>query len=201
MIAFICTMVEEPDDQSFMIDLYYTYKNLMLRTARKYVADESTCEDIMQDCIVKLIQNIHVIRTKEHCVMASYIVSTVRNASIDYLRKQRRDSKYWGSTEDDLHQETMDTISLSIEELLIIKERHVQLIDIWPQLSEQDQTALRCKYILEYSDAEIAIHLGCKEASVRTRLSRARKRAFHLLSQSKGRVNEYDDKPAIARTI
>lgn len=186
MISFICSMVEDADDQSFIIDLYHTYKKLMLMTARKYVADECGCEDIMQDSIVKLIQNIHVIRSKERCVLASYIVSTVRNTAIDYLRKQGRDSKYRNSVEESACEEPADAASVSVEELILMKERRSQLYDIWPQLSEQDQTALRGKYILEYSDAEIASLLGCKEASVRTRLSRARKRAFYLLSQLEG---------------
>lgn len=51
MIAFICTMVEAPDDQVFMIDLYHKYKRLMLRTAKKYVADDYACEDIIQDSL------------------------------------------------------------------------------------------------------------------------------------------------------
>ena len=186
LISFICSIVEDTDDQRFIIDLYHRYKKLMLMTARKYVADENGCEDIMQDSIVKLIQNIHVIRAKERCVLASYIVSTVRNTSIDYLRRQGRDSKYRNSGEEYSFQEPVDMTSISIEELLLMKERQAHLYDIWPKLSEQDQTALRGKYILEYSDAEIAMLLGCKEASVRTRLSRARKRAFYLLSQSEG---------------
>lgn len=185
MITFICAAVDSPDDQSFMIDLYHTYKKAMLFTARKYVADDFACEDILQDSIIKLIQNISVIRSKERCVLASYIVSTVRNTSIDYLRKQGRDSKYWSCAQEDIWEETADTVSLSMEELLLMKERNAQLMDIWPQLSEQDQTALRGKYILEYSDAELSVLLGCQESSVRTRLSRARRRALCLLSQMK----------------
>ncbi len=104
MISFICSIVEDTDDQRFIIDLYHRYKKLMLMTARKYVADENGCEDIMQDSIVKLIQNIHVIRAKERCILASYIVSTVRNTSIDYLvfGQENRLENYqvWKSTKD-----------------------------------------------------------------------------------------------------
>ena len=185
MIAFICTMVEDIDDQSFMIDLYHSYKKLMVLTARKYVADGVACEDIVQDSIVKLIQHISVIRTKERCVLASYIVSTVRNCSIDYLRKQGRVEKYFTGVEvDDGFIDGSEILSL--DDYLAIKERQAKLFDIWPKLSEADQTALRAKYILEYTDAEIANLLGCKESSVRTKLSRARKRAFRLLSQLEG---------------
>lgn len=183
MIAFICTMVEAPDDQVFMIDLYHKYKRLMLRTAKKYVADDYACEDIIQDSLIKLIQNISKIRTKECSVWASYIVSTVRNTSIDYLRKQGRAEKYL-DMESDVQEEAADRKALSLDEMLLMKERQAQLYSIWPQLSEPDQTALRGKYILEYTDAELASLLGCKESSVRTRLSRARRRAFLLLSQT-----------------
>lgn len=184
MITFICTMVEDQDDQSFMIDLYHNYKKLMISTAGKYVADISACEDIVQDSVVKLIQHISVIRKKDRCVLTSYIVSTVRNSAIDYLRKQGRAEKYFVNADID-GESAEDSEMLSLDDYLAVKERQTKLFDIWPELSEADQTALRAKYILEYSDAEIAAFLGCKEASVRTRLSRARKRAFLLLSQSK----------------
>lgn len=42
------------------------------------------------------------------------------------------------------------------------------------------------KYILGYTDAELADMLGCKKSSVRMKLTRARRRAFQLMTEEEG---------------
>ena len=64
MIAFICTTIQDPDDKEYMLWIYEEFQNLMFYTAKKYINDQMTCEDIVQECIVKLIQKIDVIRGK-----------------------------------------------------------------------------------------------------------------------------------------
>ena len=89
MISYICTTVEDPSDREFMLWLYQEFKKLMLATVRQYVSNPSDCEDIIQDCLVKLIEKIPVLREKKRCVLCCYVVYTIRNASINYLRRQK----------------------------------------------------------------------------------------------------------------
>ena len=89
MISFICTTVENPNDREFMLWLYQEFKKLMFATVRQYVSNPSDCEDIIQDCLVKLIEKIPVLREKKRCIVCSYVVYTVRNTSINYLRRQK----------------------------------------------------------------------------------------------------------------
>ena len=51
------------------------------------------------------------------------------------------------------------------------------LAKIWPRLPEEDRLALEAKYILQLDDRQIARQLGIKPASVRMRLTRARRLA------------------------
>lgn len=197
MIGFICSVVDHSDDQRFILDLYQNYKQLMFLTARKYVTDETSCEDIMQDSIIKLIQHIDTIRGKDYGKLTSYIISTVKNTSIDYLRKQGRSRPYWNSTDDEAYAGDISEDAPTMDELLLINERRARLYSIWPELSEQDQIALRGKYILGYTDVEIAELLGCQEASVRSRLVRARRRALRLLTQDGREGGAANDWPAI----
>ena len=37
LISFICSIIEDTDDQRFIIDPYHRYKKLMLMTGGKYV--------------------------------------------------------------------------------------------------------------------------------------------------------------------
>ena len=85
MIAFICMTVQDPDDKEYMIWLYEEFKNIMFYTAKKYIRDQATCEDIAQECIVKLIQKIESLEKE----LAEWKDKYYRAfADIDNLRKQ-----------------------------------------------------------------------------------------------------------------
>ena len=66
-------------------------------------------------------------------------------------------------------------------ERLIREEETADLAAVWPMLSPRDRFLLESRYYLEDSDEQIAKQLGCSKSSVRTMLSRARKRALALM--------------------
>lgn len=57
------------------------------------------------------------------------------------------------------------------------KERRQELLARFYTMREADQQLLVGKYILHKSDAELAQMFGCKAASIRVKLARARHRA------------------------
>ena len=60
-------------------------------------------------------------------------------------------------------------------------ERKDVLRKIWSKLSEDEQVLLESKYILGYSDADLAVTLKCKPSSIRMKLFRAREKARKLI--------------------
>ena len=73
-------------DQEFILWLYQEFYRLMFYTAQKYVKNQKQQEDIVQESLRKLIEKTPRLRRFQRSVLASYIVSTVRNTSIDYLK-------------------------------------------------------------------------------------------------------------------
>lgn len=195
MIAFICTTIQDPDDKEYMLWIYEEFQNLMFYTAKKYINDQMTCEDIVQECIVKLIQKIDVIRGKERCILAGYIVSIIRNVSINYLKREGVRQKHSVGFDE----ETMDQLpspELSIEEILLAKEKSSLISIAMEQLSVTERLLLEGKYILEYSDDELAKQLNCKSGSIRMKLTRARRHALSILSQMNWKGESDDDQQA-----
>lgn len=195
MIAFICTTIQDPDDKEYMLWIYEEFQNLMFYTAKKYINDQMTCEDIVQECIVKLIQKIDVIRGKERCILAGYIVSIIRNVSINYLKSEGVRQKHSVGFDE----ETMDQLpspELSIEEILLAKEKSSLISIAMEQLSVTERLLLEGKYILEYSDDELAKQLNCKSGSIRMKLTRARRHALSILSQMDWKGESDDDQQA-----
>ena len=191
MLAFICSAVQEPTDQEYIIWLYQEFKGIMHATAKKYASEYHTDEDIVQDSILKLIPKVKTLRSLERCILTSYIVSTVRNTGINHLKAHQPERE----TTVDVSDEKLAGITargLSPDELVILKERMAQLRKIWPKLSEDEQTLLEGKYILGYTDMELAQWLKCQPSSIRMKLTRARRKALALLIKQEG-VHGYDE--------
>ena len=163
MLAIINTYIDDPDDKSYMIWLYEEFHRLMFSTARKYTSNQTDCEDIVQNALVGLMQKISKLRQFDRCILTAYIVSTVRNAAINYLRQQALEGEHSDSLDEDIP---------SLEDLSLI---------VWSQLSQEDRFLLEGRYIIGASDKELASTLNCKSDSIRMKLTRARRRAFALV--------------------
>ena len=63
------------------------------------------------------------------------------------------------------------------------------LAQVWPRLDENTRWLLEARYILDYSDGELARELGVKPDSVRMALTRARRKARHLMESQHNEQN------------
>ena len=178
----ISAAIEDPSDLEFMTQFYLQYERLMYATVLKRLPDQEAAKDIVQDCVIKLIPRIPFLRRQERCVNASYVVSTVRNTTINYMRKQGRTDGRCCSLEEQDEQD-MVMPGPSLDERIILEEQKDRLMQIWSNLPDEDQLLLEGKYILGYKDAELADMLGCKKDSIRMKLTRARRRAFQLMTE------------------
>lgn len=179
MIVFT---LESADEQAFMGELSRDYKRLMFSTARKYTANCSDQEDIVQNALVALMKKISVIRPLPSYILAGYVVSTVRNTAKNHLKWQSRQRSHCDSLEDESFMEP-PTDTPSLDELMILAERRERLAELWSHLSEEDRILLVGKYIWGYTDKELATQLKCRVDNIRMRLSRARRRALKLLNE------------------
>ena len=90
MFLLMVDSLENESDRDFILGVYQDNKRLMYYTAKKYVNEQEECEEIVQDCICKLINKIDVIRKLNQYALLSYIVSTVRDSAITYgLQKKK----------------------------------------------------------------------------------------------------------------
>lgn len=185
MIPLIYAMVENDSDREFMIGLYREFEKLMYYTAQQFASNRVDVEDIVQDSVVKLIQKVETLQSLQRCKLAGYIVSTVRNTAINHLKAEAVISKH---TYRDLGNELdeMENQMLPLDELLILADRRDALAGVWKSISETDRYLLEGRYILELTNAEMASQLGCKESSIRMKLTRARRNVLKMVMESEG---------------
>lgn len=182
MLSIIATMPENSEDRQFISQLYEEYEDLLYATALKYTTYHLDAEEIVQDSLVRLIKKVSVIRKLERCVLAGYLVSTVRNTAINYIRKEQSRQKRRDVFEQGVVAET-PAQELSLDELMILSENRQRIKDAWRKLAESDRFLLEGKYLLGLTDAELAHQMNCKPESIRMKMTRARRRAFRLITE------------------
>ena len=145
--------------------------------AYKVIHTSQDLDDIVNDACIALIRKISLLRTLDCNILRAYLISTVKNTALTYLRRQKHARAENGdevianlpSPEPDLDDSLLR--EAAIHELMISIEK----------LPELDQDILRMKYIDDLSDKEIGTILGMKYETVRSRLSRARQRAYKIM--------------------
>lgn len=95
MIPIAILAIEDDDDRTFVIQLYVDYRWFMYNIAYEIIQDSQIAEDIVSQAVCELIDALADIRRINSCKLKSYIALLVRNDSIDYVRKRKRQSKYF----------------------------------------------------------------------------------------------------------
>lgn len=185
MIISIINTIEDSDDRTYMENLYHEFERLMFSTAQKYIPTIADQNDVVQESIVKLIKKIAILRSLHRYALSSYIVSTTKSTSIDFLRARQTKLKYTVTIEDDTLDE-LDDFNLSLDEMMILSEENKALRKALDGLSEEDQMLLEGKYFYGYTNKELALLCNCKPNSIRMKLTRARRQVFEAIKEQEG---------------
>lgn len=162
-------------DQQFMIQFYETNKAFLFHAARKFTNTQSDCEDIVQDAMVRLMRNIPTLRRLSDNQIATYLFLTVRSVYADRRKSAQERIILVSDHTQELHDDSAQFAYDAKWDAQILKKA----------LSPKDWNLLESKYILGYSDEEIAQELGCAPDSVRTLVRRARNRAKAVLESGR----------------
>ena len=190
MVAMVYSMEDQPSDREFMDQMYMEFERLMFFTARQYTSKAEIAEDIVQESLVRLYEKVRTMKPMKHVVLAAYIRATVRNTAINVLRKMNRERDYAADAETDAFAQADQEWVLTT--MMDLSGYRVLLSKIWPRLPEDDRVLLEGKYILGYSDQELAEEIGCQANSIRVKLTRARRRALAILQEQEG-VDRFDE--------
>lgn len=169
------------DEQAFMAWMFQSYQRLMYATAARCCSNTSLCDDIVQESLLRLCKCADRLRHLTEATLAGYIQTTVRNKAADLLRQE------YARQQSIIRWEEMAEVEDSApspEEYLERLERRARIFSIWPELTDEEQSVLVGRYISGDTDEALAARLNCKPASLRIKLTRARRRAFQLLRKN-----------------
>ena len=165
------------DEQAFIASLYDEYKYLMYATVKKYLTDSESIQDILQDCLLKLLSKVKILKSLEKPALVTYIVYTVRNTTFNFLRHQSAENRYLTFEFDYEQFETSESEvdTRNVENQVLTHSESEEFRKLLLKLPDRDQELLIRRYYLNQSDQEIAAQLNCKASSVRMMLTRARR--------------------------
>lgn len=174
--------MENASDRAFMAQLYMDYRTYMYNVSKKILFDEREVEDAINDASESLIKKIDLLKTMDSCTLRAYVVSTIRNTSLNRLKSKKRLGKRAYLAGDEVFLgiaalgEDVDAGVIGAQRIDVIKQMLVRL-------PERDRDVLTMKYLNDLKDAEIAQALGIKPGSVRAYLTAARRHAQELMKE------------------
>ena len=137
MIPYCILIIEDDSDREFMSKLYLSYNRLMYREIFKIVNDPWVTEDLMQEVLIKLIDRVKELRTKDRQHLINYVITASKNKARNYVRDSHR--KKESSFDDQIEYCDTHLSRDEIEVRLIQKDRVNRLISAWHKLDERSR--------------------------------------------------------------
>lgn len=187
MIPLFLMEIADDDDRAYAQQLFDEYHVMMLRVARSILTDAAEAEDAVSDTFVALIRHLQKVREMEEDARRAYIAIAVKSACLMTLRKKPApaDSIYDEMLENMLRdpEPTPDEKVIFAFEMDTVR----RAIDL---LNPVEQVMLYRKVIEHRTDVAVALELGIKPQTVRTRYVRLRRKLRRLCSKL---VNPQDE--------
>ena len=182
MMPAVILAIQDENDRAYMEWIFETYQRLMYYYIMELLHDPWGADDVMQECIVKLIDKIDVLQKLSESKRRNYIITTAKNTAITHLR---REAVKQGIPYDDWAEALVGTGPEDDPEALILHQAEIEALQfIWEKLDERTQYLLSSRYILEQSFEEMAKELGVSTGSVRMLLTRAKRAAKEMIEKS-----------------
>ena len=172
--------------KDILTTVFTSLRKNFLKQAQRILASEEDAEDVVQDAFCKLWRSDYTLKTTNEAEALAR--TTIRNLSLDELRKQEVRPQFSLDTERDT------VLQRSALEEIEIRERFEQIETIIEaELSPAERRVMHLKEYEEHSIEEIAEMMHLTEAAVRMKLSRARKRIRTVYTeQNKKEGGTYD---------
>lgn len=179
-MLLLIAAIECQEDKDLMEQFYYSDIKLLFHEAKKHLSCEQDVEDIVYEAFEKIIEKIDVFRTLQPRQRARYAAVTVRNLCYHHLRKKDRLSTVSFDELIGVADATGGNEPERITEQLLFNKR---IQNIMAQLDIEQRMLLEQKYLLRWTDVEIAEMYGIKSQSMRMKITRAKRSLFKQMQE------------------
>lgn len=173
MLIFYLSLIENEADQIRFEDIYYKYKDDVMRHTRHIMRNEQDGEDMAQETWTYIAKRFSKLDIRDMAAFRSFLLMVAKHMCIDHLRKRKIEI-----VTDDLSEEEMDAYVIADEDCLFrevcAKTTSQILTECLCELREEYRDVLKLHYYHERKVREIAEVLHLTESNVKQRLARGR---------------------------
>jgi RNA polymerase sigma factor (sigma-70 family) len=142
-------------------------------------------EELISRTFLRLVEKRD--RYQGSSTFQAFVYGIARMILLEYFREVRRDARF-----DPLTTSAIDLSGDRASTILGKREQHHLLLEALRQLELGEQELLELYYWQQLSGPEIATVIGCKEATVHSRLRRARIQLAHHYRELEQKPQEHD---------
>ena len=176
LIAFLLSLQTQMRDDLNFDDLFRLYYDSLFRFARQFINDDEDCHDIVSNAYEDVWRNFSHIEEK---TVKAYLYTTVRNRTIDYLRRQQKRQQYISYATHMMEQTiSSEHIAEREDNLRIIK----QVLD---EIGHPTSDILTACYIDGKKYVEVAEEMQISIASVKKHMVKALKKVREIKKRLK----------------
>lgn len=170
--ADFVAMLQSGHGEAFSM-LYENYAGLIFGTIVKIIGDKKEAENLLQDCFVKIWQNIGRFDA-EKGRLATWLINIARNTAIDFTR-----SKYFSQKQKNQNIENLVSVDTT-HSVAHLSMETLGLRQLVEKLSPNCRQVIEWMYFEGYTQQEIADNFGIPLGTVksRTRLAIKELRAY-----------------------
>jgi RNA polymerase sigma factor (sigma-70 family) len=163
-------------DSSDYDTLVRPIENQMIRSVWRIVRDPNDADDAFQEATATIWKRLG--RIRRHPNPRALILKICTDAAHDVLRRRLRQVRT--QEQEDVIADLPDPAP-SAAQSLISRETQAEVFQAIGKLPRKQGTAVLMRFVQGLSYRDIAQSLGCREATVRKHVARARDRLFQLL--------------------
>jgi RNA polymerase sigma-70 factor, ECF subfamily len=150
------------------------------RTAYLVTQDAALAEDVVQETFLRIFQRIRSF--DETRLFEPYLMRSVVNASLDAVRKLKRETHFDGDSDE---VERLMSRAVSVEAQAESDQLQEQVLAAIGKLPPRQRAVIAQRYYLEMSEAEMAQELDAPPGTVKWLLNAARTRLRVLLKSER----------------
>ncbi len=170
-MLFIClAMLANDTDQIFFLELYSEYETMMYQGALSVLHDSGLAEDAVQESWLRVAMSFYKIMDCDRESIKGYLSILVKNVCVDMNGKTVIEEELpedWNTPDPSIYVDVLDVVTKRIRGMPV-----------------QYREILERKYILGYSNREIARALGMNESTVASRVMRGRILLANILREN-----------------
>lgn len=152
------------EDAGCQQTLFERYAGRLMTVCRRYTADHSEAEDILQDALIRIYSNLHQFRFE--CPLEGWMRRIVVNTAIRHSRKKRIQYR-------EMDEKLSDDQGFNPSIYADLGEE--EILRIINELPDGYRMVFNLYVIDGYSHEEIAAMLGIHEGTSRSQLAKARR--------------------------